>query len=142
MSHQLVVVDTNVVVSGMLTRDGASPPARVLDAMLAGRLSFVLSVDLLVEYRVVLLRPRVAARHRLSPTEVDAILERLSLTALLREPAPALSSPPDPGDAHLWALLAAVPGSVLVTGDAALLDSPPDGASVISPAALVGQLQI
>ena len=55
-----LVVDTNVVVSGLLTSVADAPPAMLLDAMLAGRVSFLLSTDLLAEYRDVLLRPAIA----------------------------------------------------------------------------------
>ena len=111
------VVDTNVVVAGLLTADPAAPTALLLDAMLAGRLPFVLSLELLAEYRRVLLRPRIAARHGLSPEEIDEILIDLAANGRILEPAP-LASPTFPrGDAHLESLLAAAPAARLVTGD-------------------------
>ena len=130
MRPPVAVVDTNVVVAGLLTRDLASPVARVLDGMLTGRFAYLLSPALLREYRQVLLRPAIASRHRLTPTEVDAVLTELVANARWREPA---SEPraPDPGDDHLWALLAER-GVVLVTGDRLLLESPPAPASVLS----------
>ena len=128
-----VVVDTNVVASGLITRDAAAPTARILEAMLRGRLRFFLSLDLLVEYRNVLLRPRLRERHGLSEAAVDVILAEIALHGVFREPAAAAAPPPDPGDAHLWALLAACPGAVLVTGDDTLRRSPPQAASVLSP---------
>ncbi len=140
MTHALVVVDTNVVVSGMLSADVDSPPARILDAMLEGRFPFVLSVELLAEYRTVLLRPRVAARHGLAADEVDAVLASLAANAVVRAPVKAPEAAPDPGDALLWDLLAATPGAALVTGDNALLDHPPGFATVMTPAALVASL--
>jgi len=60
-------------------------------------------------------------------------LAEIALHGVFREPAEAADPPPDPGDAHLWALLAACPGAVLVTGDDALRKSPPQAASVLSP---------
>ena len=130
MKPPVAIVDTNVVVAGLLTRDLASPVARVLDGMLTGRLAYLLSPALLREYREVLLRPAIASRHRLTPTEVDAVLTELVANARWREPA---SEPraPDPGDDHLWALLAQR-DAVLVTGDRLLLESPPAATSVLS----------
>ena len=122
------VVDTHVVVAGLLTSDAAAPTRRILDGMLDGRLPFLLSIDLLVEYRVVLLRPAIRRRHALTASEVDAILARLVANALVREPASA-------GDRHLWALLRTQPGAILVTGDALLRLRPPAGFSALSPAA-------
>jgi len=46
----VVVVDTNVVVAGLITGDQASPVARVLDGMLAARWPFALSEPLIAEY--------------------------------------------------------------------------------------------
>ena len=51
MKSAPAVIDTNVVVSGVLTKDSPSPTVRILDGMLAGRFRFLLSVDLLAEYR-------------------------------------------------------------------------------------------
>ena len=130
MNPPIAVVDTNVVVAGLLTRDLASPVARVLDGMLTGRFSYLLSPALLREYRQVLLRPAIASRHRLTAVEVDAVLTELVANARWREPASELQAP-DPGDNHLWALLAER-GVVLVTGDRLLLESPPAPASVLS----------
>jgi uncharacterized protein len=69
-----VIVDTNVVVAGLLTAHDASPVARVLDGMLAAAFPFVLSQDLLTEYRAVLVRPRLRKRHGLAVAEVETIL--------------------------------------------------------------------
>jgi hypothetical protein len=75
----LCVVDTNVVVSGLLSRADGAPPQRVLKAMLAAELGFALSVELLAEYRGVLLRPAIMALHGLEEAEADEILQRLAL---------------------------------------------------------------
>jgi putative PIN family toxin of toxin-antitoxin system len=136
---RLVVVDTNVLVAALLTPQTDSPTARTLDAMLNGSLMFLLSPDLLVEYRAVLLRPKLAQRHGLTETEVDELLAAITANAIWRElpaasllsgnPAPLTGSstehfPPDAGDAHLWALLAGEPAAVLITGDLLLLNKP------------------
>ena len=125
-----VVVDTNVVVAGVLTRDPGAPTAWVLDGMLRGEVRFLLSVALLAEYREVLLRPRIRSRHKLSVGEIDALLTHIAENGVLREVTSGRSAP-DIDDDHLWALLATAPRAVLVTGDGLLLANPPDGASVI-----------
>lgn len=135
MAQQLLIVDTNVLVSGLLTSESDSPPAEIVDRMLTGQLWFVLSVELLTEYRDVLLRPRIAARHGLTADEIDRILFELTRNAVVREIDPSRHASPDPGDVHLWGLMAAEPTAILVTGDKALLDSPPPGRSVVSPTA-------
>ena len=50
-----VVVDTNVIVSGILNPHG--PPGRVVDALLSGNNSALHDDRILSEYREVLLRP-------------------------------------------------------------------------------------
>lgn len=129
----LCIVDTSVLVAGLLTGRADSPTAQVVDWMLDGSLPFLLSPDLLAEYRQVLLRPAIASRHGLSVDEVDELLTTVVANALWREPPPAPAAAPDPGDDHLWALLALEPKAVLVTGDAALLQGAPAGSRVVPP---------
>ena len=67
MSPPVFVVDTNVVVAGLITGSSHSPVASVLDAMLTGTLVFLLSPALLDEYRSVLLRPKLAKWNSIDP---------------------------------------------------------------------------
>ncbi len=136
-----VVVDTNVVVAGLISRLAESPVCQILDGMLTGRHPFVLSSDLLDEYRRVLLRPAIQALHGLSADRVDALLTTIAANAVIREPVAGQTlEAPDRGDDHLWQLLAAVPGAVLITGDRTLLEQPPDFASVVSPRTFIESL--
>ena len=132
MTRAVWVVDTNVIASGTIGSDPASPPARILDSMLDGRLVYLMSGSLLAEYSEVLRRPAVARFHRLSADEVDRLLTVLAANAMWRE-ATATVSAPDAGDNHLWALLASWPQSRLVTGDRRLLDNPPRLGAVVTP---------
>ena len=143
MTHRLAVIDTNIAVSGLLTGDPGGPTARVVSAMLSGRLGFLLSLELLSEYRRVLLRPKISERHALSEQEVDSLLETLATLALIRSTRPAKAPhPPDPGDEHLWALARAQPGAILVTGDRRLLEAEDPGFSVITAASFVAWLDL
>lgn len=128
-----LVVDTNVVVSGLLSSDPQAPPVRILAGMPAGRIPFLISSDLLAEYREVLLRPKIQRLHGLSPSEVETVLGRLRQLGTESHPASTAGAAPDPGDAHIWALLAAHPEVVLVTGDHLLVDHPPEPGRVVSP---------
>lgn len=95
-----------------------SPVALVLDAMLSGKLVFLLSPVLLDEYRSVLLRPKLAELHGLTETQIDQLLVELTANALWREPQSG-SPAHDRDYDHLWALLmlSAYPESILLTGD-------------------------
>jgi putative PIN family toxin of toxin-antitoxin system len=125
------VIDTNIVVAGLLTGDAGSPTAKILDGMRRGVFPFLLSTALLTEYREVLLRPKIRKAHGLSEREIDLVLTEIATHAIVREPEAAAGAP-DPRDSHLWALGVGVPGSVLVTGDLALASNPPPGSKVLS----------
>ena len=133
------VVDTNIVVGGLLTADPDSPLVTIVDGMLSGRFLFLLSPPLVDEYRSVLLRPKLRSLHRLSEEEIEAVLVKLAANGIWRDP-PSKSSAtgaPDPGDDHLWDLLCTTERPVLVTGDQLLLENPPAFASVLSPRSFV-----
>lgn len=137
MSSHAYVIDTNVVVAGLLTASADSPVARTLDAMLRAAFPMALSEPLLAEYRAVLLRPRIRARHGLSEPDIDLILTDIAQHAMVFTPAAAAPPAPDPGDQLLWNLLAAHAGLRLVTGDARLLGATDAPGPVLTPAAFV-----
>ena len=132
MSRQAVIVDTNVVVAGLLTGDDASPVARILDGMLAAAFPFVVSEALLAEYRTVLVRPSLRKLHGLTVAEVETILTDIAQHAIVLAPVAAPPAP-DPGDQFLWELLAARADLLLVTGDKLLLKASGMRKRVISP---------
>ena len=127
-----VVVDTNVLVSGLLTGDDSAPTARIVESMLQGEIHLLLSMDLLAEYRTVLLRPAIRRRHGLSEGDVDELLAEIAEIAAFRETEP-VSDAERRKDRHLHRLLSSVKGAILVTGDDALRASVPDGVNVLSP---------
>jgi predicted nucleic acid-binding protein len=84
--------------------------------MMTARFAFLLSTELLGEYRAVLLRPKIRSRHRLDEREIGAVLTELVVNARFRKAVP--TSPARVScDDHLRALLDVEPGSALVTGD-------------------------
>jgi predicted nucleic acid-binding protein len=132
-----VIVDTNVLVVGLLSADPEAPTARILDGMLRGDFPYVLSIDLLAEYRLVLLRDRIRRRHGLTADEVDVILTVLAAIAIVREPLGSEESAPEPGDQHLWDLLDATPGAGLVTGNKKLVETPSANRTILGPGEFV-----
>ncbi len=139
MTRPAVIVDTNVVVAGLLTANEASSVARILDSMLAAAFPFVVSEALLAEYRTVLVRPYLRKLHGLPVAEVEAILADLAQHAIVLRPVAAPPAP-DPGDQLLWALLAARADLLLVTGDKLLLQDIGMQGRVISPQSFVAGL--
>ncbi len=132
LQRRLCIVDTNVVVSGLIDGNSNAPPARILDFMISGRILHLMSSALLSEYSAVLRRPALVERHGLTSEELDRFLTELVAMAVWRKPQ-AAGEAPDAGDNHLWALLAHEPRAHLVTSDRLLLRTPPSGASVVSP---------
>ena len=132
-----VIVDTNVLVAGLLTRDAQSPVARVLDAMLSAGFPFVVSESLLAEYRTVLIRLGLRKQHGMSVDEVEMLLTDIAHHAIVLQPAegPVV---PDPGDQLLWDLLATRSDLTLVTGDMALQADKAMRRRVLSPRQFVG----
>lgn len=137
------IIDTNVVVAGLLTAHDDSPVARILDGMLSAAFGFVLSEALLAEYRAVMVRPKLCKLHGLSVAEVDVILMDLARHAIVLTPVSTEAAPlaPDSGDQFLWNLLATRPDLVLVTGDKLLLEDEAMQQRVILPQTFIAELQ-
>lgn len=101
--------------------------------MLAGELRFLLCVELLTEYRTVLLRKKIRARHGLDEDEIDLLLEALATNAVVADIAERDETAPHVGDNHLWRLLSARPGAGMISGDARLLRKPPPDTRLVTP---------
>ncbi|MBP6718690.1 MAG: PIN domain-containing protein [Rhodoferax sp.] len=143
MSGAFFIIDTNVLVAGLLTSHADSPVACILDGMLGAAFPFVLSEAQLAEYRAVLVRPRLAKLHGLSEAEIEVILVDIARHAIVLAPVRTVATPlaPDPGDQFLWDLLASRPDLVLVTGDKLLLQDEAMQPRVISPQTFAAQIQ-
>ena len=141
MNH-FFIIDTNVVVAGLLTSHADSPVARILDGMLGANFSFVLSEALLAEYRAVLVRPHLVKMHGLSADELDTILLELARHAIVLTPAQSDATPkaPGPGDQFLWDLLSSRNDLFLVTGDKLLLQDDAMQNRVLTPQMFVAKL--
>lgn len=100
MSTSIFIIDTNVLVAGLITEERSSPTARILDAMLSGTLFYLLSAELLREYRDVVLRPRLSRVHGLNEIEIEQLLSEIAANAIRREALPDKDhTSPDPRDA-------------------------------------------
>ncbi len=76
-----VVLDTNVLVSGLVAKGGA--PRQILDAWLEGHYTLVTSLYLVEELIHVLSYPRIAKRLSLTEEEMAAILAALLSKAVV-----------------------------------------------------------
>ena len=129
-----IVLDTNVVVSGLLQPQGN--PAQVLTLALAGAVQVCHDQRILAEYAEVLARPR----FKFDEKRVREVLDKLETDGL----AVAATGQrdldlPDADDEPFLAVALAAPADYLVTGN--LADYPAErrrGCAVVSPAEFVG----
>lgn len=130
-----VVLDTNVLVSALISRDGA--PSEILDLILSGELNIVFSTKILVEYHTVLQRPK----FRFDATQVATLLDFLENTGRFITPQPGQHQLPDRDDeSFLDAAQAA--GVPLITGNEKHFpQSSRKGTVVVSPRAYVDALR-
>jgi putative PIN family toxin of toxin-antitoxin system len=126
-----IIVDANVLVSAAIRETGA--PRRVIDAALGGVFAFLISGALVGEYQRVFRRPNIVRAHRLDHETAARLIAEVEQFGTVLAPDPSPLSAPDPGDQHLWDLLAAVSDAILVTGDRLLLESRDFPGRVLSP---------
>lgn len=141
MTQNVYIVDTNVVVSGVIGSDSDSPPVRIVDAMLDGDFLYSISPGLLQEYADVLRRPAIAGLHGRTDEELDRLLADLVANSVWRDPV-ATETVPDSGDDHLWALLRTHTHACRVTGDQLLVSNPPVHSRVITPRRFVDEFLV
>ena len=126
----LVVLDTNVIVSGLLSETGK--PAKVLDLALDGRFQLAYDDRILGECEDVLARPKL----KLRPSHVQAVLVYLELAGMQVEatPLPAKGFP-DPDALPFAEVFISANADALVTSNlrhfAPLTEK---GAAIFTPA--------
>ncbi|MGH7957068.1 MAG: putative toxin-antitoxin system toxin component, PIN family [Opitutaceae bacterium] len=128
------VIDTNAVVPGLLNPHG--PSARVLDAVLDGRVKLVYDARILAEYRDVLHRPRL----QLAPDRIQAFLTGLR-SQLMVTPRSVIAAAPDADDIVFVEAALAATDKTIVTGN--LAHYPPEilhGTRVLTPAQAAAEL--
>lgn len=106
----LVVIDTNILVSSLWSRNGA--PARVVGMVLSGQLIPCYDHRVMLEYRQVLERPK----FRFRPAEINALLDWFKQTGRSVVPAPIDIPFVDEADRKFYEV-AKYCGAVLITGN-------------------------
>jgi len=115
-----VVLDTNVLVSGLMLPD--SVPGRIVAAWRGAQFELVLSESLLDEIGRVLSYPKIRGRLRWGQDEIARFLLLLRFKAdIVDTMGEKASVPRDPGDDPVLATLLAADADCLVSGDSDLL---------------------
>ena len=129
-----VILDTNVLVSGLLTSHG--PPAQLLDAWERKLFTLVACDALIAELRDVAGRPFFKARLRASAAELLAA--GLRDFSFFCHALPSGPIAPDHQDSYLLALAEASEAGFLVTGDKELQSlKHHKSTAIITPAAML-----
>jgi len=132
----LIVLDTNVIVSGLINPRGA--PARLIDLVLSTAVQVAFDDRILAEYKEVLSRPLFG----FSESDIDAVLNHIRMTGT---PTLAgishLPDCPDPDDLPFAEIAIAANVDVLVTGNTSHFGFLAErGIRVVSPAAFLAGL--
>ncbi|MCA1765997.1 MAG: putative toxin-antitoxin system toxin component, PIN family [Desulfobulbaceae bacterium] len=106
-----IVLDTNVLVSGLLTPFGTS--GEIIRMVSSGQLSLCYDARILTEYRDVLLRPR----FRFNPEHVSPLLDYIQHAGQVYPAQPLPKPLPDPDDEPFLEVAIAGKVSCLVTGN-------------------------
>ena len=107
-----IVLDTNVLVSGLLNPNGA--PGRIVDLLIAGQVQVLYDDRILGEYREVLTRPQLA----IDPSSTQAVIDYLLFSGehVLALPLPETTFP-DPDDKMFAEVAISGEADAIVTGN-------------------------
>jgi uncharacterized protein len=108
-----VVLDTNILVAGLISPSGA--PAESCDAWSDGRFDLLTCREQIAELRATLQKPKVAAL--IHPNRAGRLVKQIRKLAVLVEALPPVKRSPDPEDDFLLALCEAGEADYIVTGD-------------------------
>ncbi len=106
-----VVLDTNIVISAVLARDGLE--SKILRRALDRELCLYTSLPILEEYRDVLERPK----FRLGKVAVRQITQALRTVGIIVASTRSLAVSPDPGDNMFLECSEAAHANYLITGN-------------------------
>ena len=114
--------DTNVIVSGILSRKGA--PAELLNAWRERRFLLLSSSAIVAEVRAVMQYPRIHKKYHLDDQDINQTITLLEHAALLvaGDADVAGSVPDDPQDEMFLACAVDGQTNIVVSGDHHLLD--------------------
>ena len=107
------VIDTNVLVSALFSRDGLSNPSKVIKAVLNGIIIPVFNFEIIEEYREVLARKK----FNFNPIHIDNLIGAFMEFGLSSFRAKVEEEFPDKDDAVFFEVTMSVKDAVLVTGN-------------------------
>jgi hypothetical protein len=138
----IVVLDTNVIVSALLSSSG--PPAEIINHWEAERFDVVTSPPLLSELERALQYPRVREYLMSAPDEVAAFIQQFARVATLAQPRLTLDvTEDDPADNRVLECAVAGEAAYIISGDDHLLQIKEyRGIVILSPAGFLTLLDL
>lgn len=138
----IVVLDTNVIISALLSAEG--PPAQIIDLWEAGVFDAAISTPLLDELKRALDYPQVKKFQKMTPDEINTLLGRWSTLSVYVEPEVALEVvEDDPDDNRVLECAVAAKANYIISGDKHLLDlGEYRGIEVLPPAGFIVLLSL
>lgn len=129
-----VIIDTNVLMSGIFF---GGPPKKIIDAWLDGQLTFVVSPEIIEEYRQIAIR--LGAKY--PRVKIESLLFKALGSAEVVAAGPLTKQIcSDPDDDKFIACAISSKASVIITGDTALeAVGEFQGVRIMSPAAFVAE---
>ena len=125
------VIDTNVLVSSLFSKDGKSNPALVISAVFRGAITPLFNETIIEEYRDVLSRDK----FKFNPILIDNLLSSFIAHGICTNPADTGKEDfPDPDDIVFYEVTLSVEGTYLITGN---IKHFPSKSFVITPAQMV-----
>jgi uncharacterized protein len=106
-----IVLDTNVIVSGLLNPEGS--PGRVVDLFLAREVDLLVDDRILAEYRAVLVRPKFG----FDPVDISDFLDLIEADATKISATPLKLVLKDEADRPFLEVAVAADADFLVTGN-------------------------
>lgn len=116
-----VVLDTNVLLSGLMAPEGA--PGRILNAWFDARFDVVMSVAQLGEIARALGYPKICRKLGWDKQQIERFIRQLYIRAeVIESHSTSVEALRDPKDTMILAALIVSGADVLVTGDRDLLE--------------------
>lgn len=124
------VIDTNVLVSSLLTKNGNSPVVKVVDAIRDSKVIPMFNEEIFAEYKEVLSRDRLGLDENI----VSETLEMIKSRGINCERTHVSDILPDPDDVIFYEVAMSREDSYLVTGN---LKHFPKNGRVVSPSEIL-----
>lgn len=131
-----VVIDTNILVSAILTPKGN--PAKILKLVLEGKLNLIISPTILEEARQVFNYPKLIKllkKNKITKKEVYDVLDKMSKVAFITPDKLEIEAiPHDPADNKILSCSLEGEADFIISGDHHLLDLKIfQGAKIVDP---------